>query len=131
MKTTIKLLVLLFTAGLATGCGGGGGGEGEGFSFDESKLNKAQVIHTNDQANFLKYTQTAGKSYYSITSSDLNGFNARGNTNVSTPNKVTLEWGYDVPRGKEVERYDITIGQEQDLSDGFQRAGSDQEGLRT
>ena len=27
MKTTIKLLVLLFTAGLATGCGGGGGGD--------------------------------------------------------------------------------------------------------
>ena len=119
MKTTIKLLVLLFTAGLATGCGGGGGGESGGFEFDESKLNKAQVIHTNDQANFLKYTQTAGKSYYSITSNDLNGFNARGNTNVSTPNKVTLEWGYDVPRGKEVERYDITIGQKQDLSDGF------------
>ena len=134
MKTTIKLLVLLFTAGLATGCGGNGGGGkttsnggqtgSDGFEFDSEKLATAQVIHTEDQANFLNFKKDTGKSYYDITSADLNGFNAQGNKNVSTPNKVKLEWEYEVPSDKELLRFDVTFGQEQDLSDGYTVKGT-------
>ena len=147
MKTTIKLLVLLFAAGLATGCGGGNGGGGDtsngggsttsagpsgpdGFEFDSTKLEAAQVIHTNDQANFLKFKETTGKSYYDITSSDLNGYNARGNTNVSTPNKVKLEWEYEAPSGKELSRFDVTFGQKEDLSDGYTVKGTTAKSLQ-
>ena len=128
MKTSIKLLTLLFTAALATGCGGGGkggntstssGGDFEdNFTFNSDELETAQVIHTQDQANFLNYQKDTGKSYYEITSSELNGFNARGNTNVSTPNKVTLNWDYEAD-DEELERFDVTFGQEEDLSDGY------------
>ena len=143
MKTTIKLLVLLFAAGLATGCGGGNGGNGgsnttsnggpvgpDGFEFDSEKLEAAQVIHTNDQANFLKFKESTGKSYYEITSSDLNGYNARGNTNVSTPNKIKLEWEYEAPSGKELSRFDVTFGQKEDLSDGFTVKGTTAKSLQ-
>ena len=146
MKTTIKLLVLLFAAGLATGCGNNGGGDTsngggstttstapvgpDGFEFDSTKLEAAQVIHTQDQANFLKFKETTGKSYYEITSSDLNGYNARGNTNVSTPNKVKLEWEYEAPSGKELSRFDVTFGQKEDLSDGYTVKGTTAKSLQ-
>ncbi len=159
MKTTIKLLVLLFAAGLATGCGNNGGGGDtsngggsssngggstsnggsttsagpsgpDGFEFDSTKLEAAQVIHTQDQANFLKFKETTGKSYYEITSSDLNGYNARGNTNVSTPNKVKLEWEYEAPSGKELSRFDVTFGQKEDLSDGYTVKGTTAKSLQ-
>ena len=127
MKTTIKLLVLLFTAGLATGCGGGNGGGGQSsdsFEFDSEQLETAQVIHTDDQVNFLNYREDTGKSYYEITSADLNGFNAQGNKNVSTPKKVKLNWDYTVPADKDLLRFDVTFGQEEDLSDGYTVAGT-------
>ena len=127
MKTSIKLLTLLFTAALATGCGGGKGGNNtssggenndDNFTFDSAELETAQVIHTQDQANFLKYREDTGKSYYNITSAELNGFNAQGNKNVSTPNKVTLNWEYEAD-DEELARFDVTFGQEEDLSDGY------------
>ena len=127
MKTSIKLLTLLFAAALATGCGGGkggnstsGGGENndDNFTFDSAELETAQVIHTQDQANFLKYREDTGKSYYNITSAELNGYNAQGNKNVSTPNKVTLNWEYEAD-DEELARFDVTFGQEEDLSDGY------------
>ena len=122
MSTSIKLLTLLFTAALATGCGGGKGGNNtssggenndDNFTFDSAELETAQVIHTQDQANFLKYREDTGKSYYNITSAELNGFNAQGNKNVSTPNKVTLNWEYEaddeenIPAGNEIDVYFI------------------------
>ena len=123
MKTSIKFLTLLFAASLAVACNGGGGNGGKGgsagFDFDYDELETEQVIHTADQADFLNFKTSTGKSYYEITSSDLNGFNARGNTNVSTPNKVELNWEYDVPSDKELKRFDVTFGQEEDLSDGY------------
>ena len=123
MKTSIKLLTLLFAASLAVACNGGGGNGGKGgsagFDFDYDELETEQVIHTADQADFLNFKTSTGKSYYEITSSDLNGFNARGNTNVSTPNKVTLNWEYEVPSNKELTRFEVTFGQEEDLSDGY------------
>ena len=133
MKTSIKLLTLLFAASLVVGCnlGGNGGGNGnggsvEGFVFNDSELEEEQVIHTQNQASFLNFKKDTGKSYYDITSSDLNGFDAYGNKNVSTPNKVTLKWDYEVPSDKELSKFVVTFGQEQDLSDGLTVNGTKQ-----
>ena len=125
-KNVLMSLTLLLTMA-ATACGGnnGGGQGGSGsFVFDNDELNTAQVIHTQDQANFLKFNETESKSYYDITQSDLNKYNAYGNQNVSTPNKVTLKWDYEVPSDKELKRFEVTFGQEEDLSDGYVVAGS-------
>ena len=135
MKTSIKLLTLLFAASLVVGCngnggnGGGGksgGGSAEGFVFDNDELETAQVIHTENQANFLNFKKDTGKSYYDITSNDLNGYDAYGNKNVSTPNKVKLTWDYEVPSGKELSKFVVTFGQEEDLSDGLTVNGTKQ-----
>ena len=133
MKTSIKLLTLLFAASLLVGCNGGnggggqgGGGSAEGFVFDNDKLETAQVIHTENQANFLNFKKDTGKSYYDITSNDLNGYDAYGNKNVSTPNKVKLTWDYEVPSGKELSKFVVTFGQEEDLSDGLTVNGTKQ-----
>ena len=133
MKTSIKLLTLLFAASLLVGCNGGNGGGGqggggsvEGFVFDNAELDTAQVIHTQNQASFLKFKETTGKSYYEITSDDLNGYDAYGNKNVSTPNKVKLTWDYEVPSGKELSKFEVTFGQEEDLSDGLTVNGTKQ-----
>ena len=133
MKTSIKLLTLLFAASLVVGCntgGNGGGGQGgsddSSFSFDSEGLETAQVIHTADQVRFLNFKEDTGKSYYQITSSDLNGYNARGNTNVSTPNQVTLKWEYEVPSDKELDKFVVTFGQKEDLSDGLTVNGNKQ-----
>ena len=127
-KNVLMSLTLLLTMA-ATACGGNngggqGGGAADGFVFDNDELNTAQVIHTQDQANFLKFNETEGKSYYDITQSDLNKYNAYGNQNVSTPNRVTLKWDYEVPSDKELKRFEVTFGQEEDLSDGYVVAGS-------
>ena len=134
MKTSIKLLTLLFAASLVVGCngnggnGGGGksGGSADGFVFDNDELDTAQVIHTQNQASFLNFKKDTGKSYYDITSNDLNGFDAYGNKNVSTPNKVKLTWDYEVPNGKELSKFVVTFGQKEDLSDGLTVNGTKQ-----
>ena len=132
MKTTIKLLVLLFTAGLATGCGAGNGGGGGGgdtsgggsgsdsFWFDQEELNAEQSIHTQKQKNYLNYSG----DYYNITESQLSSFGIDGRTNNSLPEQVTLNWEYSAPKGKEVSRFDVTFSQNQDLSKGYTVQGT-------
>ena len=106
-----------------TACGQGAGGGSDAFKFNDSELNTAQEIHTKDQKNFLNYRKDdATKSYYTITSSELNGFNAKGNTNVSTPNAVKLNWTYS---GQKVDHFSVIFGQKADLSDGYEVTGTD------
>ena len=132
-KKSLFLNALMLLALGITACNGGGNNSGntsagpsgnDGFSFADADLERAQPIHTEDQANFLKFKEDTGKSYYEITTGDLNGYNARGNTNVSTPNKVTLNWDYTVPSDKELDKFVVTFGQEEDLSDGFEVNGT-------
>ena len=118
-----SILVSLLMLGFClTGCqgnnGGNGGGSGE-FSFNDAELNTPQEIHTKDQKAYLNYS----KPYYQITGSDLDGFNAKGNKNVSTPNAVTINFNHTVPKGKELTNYSIVFGQKADLSDGYEVAG--------
>ena len=111
-----SILVSLLMLGLCiTGCAGGGNG-GESFSFDDSELNTVQEIHTKNQKDYLNFS----KPYYEITKEDLDGFNAKGNTNVSTPNTVNITLNHKVPSGKTVSKYTVVFGQKADLSDGVE-----------
>ena len=93
-----------------------GGGEAEGnFTFDDSALNTPQEIHTANQKKYLNL----GIQYYHITSSDLSSCSANGNTNASTPNKVTVSWNYTAPSGKTLSNYTFMYGQRSDLGDAY------------
>ena len=130
-KKSILVSLLMFAFCL-TGCnnGGGNGGEGEGggttpagngeFSFNDEELNTPQEIHTKNQKAYLNYD----KPYYEITGSVLDGFDAKGNKDVSTPNAITLNWTHGVPKGKEVDHFSVVYGQKSDLSDGYEVAGT-------
>ena len=98
-----------------------GGGETEGsFTFNETSLNTPQEIHTSDQKKYLNLS----KEYYHITASDLSSCNANGNSNKSTPNKVTVSWNYTAPSGKTVSKYQLMYGQRSDLGDAYTVEGT-------
>ena len=90
------------------------------FTFNESALNTPQEIHTANQKAYLNYSG----DYYHIGESQLTGFGMSGKQNVSSPNKVTVSWNYNVPSGKTVSKYSIIYGQKQDLSDGYRIDGT-------
>ena len=90
------------------------------FAFDDAALNTPQEIHTADQKKYLAFD----KQYYNITANDLTSFNAKGNSDVSAPNKVTVSWKFSVPDGKTLSKYSLVYGQNADLSDGYQVDGT-------
>ena len=94
-------------------------GSGE-FVFDDDQLNTPQEIHTTDQLAYLNFS----REYYTINGTDLNGFNARGNTNVSTPLPVKISWDYEPDGSKTLSKYSLVFGQDENLEDGFEVAGS-------
>ena len=98
-----------------------GGEETEGaFTFNDSELNTPQEIHTANQKKYLNLNM----EYYHITASDLTSCGASGNSNVSTPNKVTVSWNFTVPSGKTVSKFQLLYGQRSDLSDAYTVEGS-------
>ena len=98
-----------------------GGGETVGnFTFDDSALNNPQEIHTANQKKYLNL----GIQYYHITASDLSSCNASGNSNQSTPNKVTVSWNYTAPSGKTVSKFELLYGQRSDLGDAYTVTGT-------
>lgn len=98
-----------------------GGGEAEGaFTFDESALNTPQEIHTANQKKYLNLNM----EYYHITGTDLSNCGANGNSNVSTPNKVTVSWNYTAPSGKTVSKFELLYGQRSDLGDAYTVTGT-------
>ena len=127
MKKTIKLLSLLIAMSLLAGCNVQPQKKNSGdFIFDNDELETAQQIHTDDQKAYLEFEG----EYYRITSSDLDRFNAKGRSDVSAPNPVTLNWGYDVPDGKELKNFSVVFGQEPDLSDGYEVKGTKENSIK-
>ena len=139
-----SLLVLALTV---TGCQNNNndntsGGEGESsiiqpskdpgeitggtFNFNETELNTAQEIHT---ANQLKYLNL-NKEYYSMTKSDLDGCDAKGNKNVSTPEQTQLNWEFTAPEGYEVKNYTLVFSQNMDLSDPYTVQGTKETSIK-
>ena len=98
-----------------------GGNEALGaFTFNDSELNTPQEIHTANQKKYLNLD----KIYYRINASDLDSCNAKGNTNASTPNKVTVNWNYAVPEGKTLSKFQLLYGQRLDLGDAYTVEGT-------
>ena len=98
-----------------------GGGETVGaFTFDDDALNTPQEIHTANQKKYLNLNI----QYYNITASDLSSCNASGNSNQSTPNKVTVSWNYTAPSGKTVSKFQLLYGQRSDLGDAYTVEGT-------
>ena len=151
MKSTVKLVSLLLALSLLAGCqsntpskeaskqdnpsaqpsegsqqkstpdtSDGGGEDVEGFSFNDEELNTPQEIHTADQKKYLNLNM----EYYHITGSDLDTCNAKGNSNQSTPNKVTVKWNYNAPSDKTVSKFQLLYGQESDLADAYTIEGT-------
>ena len=90
------------------------------FKFDDNQLNIAQEIHT---ANQLKYLNLQ-KEYYSMTKSDLDNCDAKGNKNVSTPEQTELSWEFTAPEGYEVKNFTLVFSQNMDLSDPYTVQGT-------
>ena len=98
-----------------------GGNEPEGsFTFDDAALNTPQEIHTANQKKYLNL----GIQYYNITASNLDSCSAKGNSNQSTPNKVTVSWNYTAPEGKTVSKFQLLYGQRSDLGDAYTVEGT-------
>ena len=92
------------------------------FNFNDTELNNPQEIHTTNQ---LKYLNLA-KEYYSMTKSDLDNCDAKGNKNVSTPEKTTLSWEFTAPEGYEVSKYTLVFSKNMDLSNPYTVEGTNQ-----
>ena len=90
------------------------------FKFDDNQLNTAQEIHT---ANQLKYLNLQ-KEYYSMTKSDLDNCDAKGNKNVSTPEQTELSWEFIAPEGYEVKNFTLVFSQNMDLSNPYTVQGT-------
>ena len=68
-------------------------------------------IHTEAQKAFLEYDGN-----YTKISTDLY---PDGTQHLSDSLPITLTWDYQLPEGKELEKYSVIYGQKKDLSDGY------------
>ena len=118
-KKQFKCTVCNYTKNEAIPATGGNEPAGS-FTFDESALSNPQEIHTANQKKYLNL----GIQYYNITASNLDSCNAKGNSNQSTPNKVTVSWDYTAPEGKSVSKFQLLYGQRSDLGDAFTVEGT-------
>ena len=79
-------------------------------------LNAEKEIHTAAQKEYLSYEG----DYVSIPEENY----PDGQKHLSDPLPVNLEWNFNVPGGKELSRYDVVVGKEADLSDGYALKGT-------
>ena len=87
----------------------------EDFSIT-TNLETEKQIHTDRQAAYLAYDgnfETIPEDNY-----------PDGQQHLSDPEPVNLAWNYSVPNGKTLSRYDVIIGKEADLSDGYTVKGT-------
>ena len=84
-------------------------------------LESEKCIHTDRQATYLAYDG----DYVSIPEADY----PDGSKHLSDPEPVNLEWDYAVPSGKTVSSYDVVVGKETDLSDGYVIKGTTEKSL--
>ena len=121
MKKLSNVLILLSSFVLLTGCvndANGGMKRGRVLNADNvdgfnitTNLDSIKEIHTAQQKAYLEYDgefKTIPEANY-----------PDGQKHLSDPEPVKLEWSFDVPSGKTLSRYDVVVGQEEDLSDGY------------
>ena len=69
-------------------------------------------IHTERQKEFLEYDGNYAKMPTNLFPD--------GKSHLSDSLPITLTWDYELPEGKELEKYSVIFGQKKDLSDGYQ-----------
>ena len=74
-------------------------------------LSGVKEIHTDRQKEYLSYQG----EYVSIPEANY----PDGQQHISEPNAINLAWEFTPESGKTLSRYDVKIGQKEDLSDGF------------
>ena len=119
MKKINSLLIILTSAFLIVGCTNDKGGmqrakrladNVDGFTVT-TDLESEKSIHTARQAEYLAYEG----EYVSIPEANY----PDGQQHLSDPEPVKLEWNFTPEAGKTVSRYDVMVGREADLSDGY------------
>ena len=72
-------------------------------------------IHTEAQKEFLEYDGNYAKMPTNLFTD--------GTKHLSDSLPITLTWNYELPEGKELEKYSVIFGQKKDLSDGYKVDG--------
>ena len=121
-KTTITLSLLLASSFLVAGVAGiartrnlGVLVADDGFTM-VTDLETVKEIHTEQQKEYLSYEG----EYVSIPEANY----PDGTKHLSDPLAVNLEWNFNVPSGKTLSRYDVVVGKEADLKDGYAIKGT-------
>ena len=81
-----------------------------------TNLEEEKTIHTSAQATYLAYDG----DYVSIPEANY----PDGQQHISEPEPVSLSWEFSVPSDKTLSRYDVVVGKEADLSDGYAMKGT-------
>lgn len=79
-------------------------------------LDAVKEIHTSQQKTYLSYTG----NYATMPSNQY----PDGQSHLSDSLPVDLAWTFTVPSGKTLKNYSVTFGQEDDLSDGYEKVGT-------
>ena len=86
-----------------------------------TNLEETKEIHTDQQKEYLSYDG----EYVSIPEANY----PDGQKHLSDPNPVNLAWDFTVPNGKTLSRYDVIVGKEADLKDGYAVKGTTEKSL--
>ena len=132
MKKTLLSSVLLLLALTVSACSSNNGGGNNSSEPEESdppiidnsgfkNINDTEPfeIHTDEQKAFLEYDGSYAKMNKSLFPD--------GSKHLSDSKPITLTWNYELPEGKEVEKYSVIYGQEKDLKDGYRVDGNNLE----
>ena len=84
--------------------------------FKNINENDTFEIHTAAQKEFLEYDGSYAKMPKSLFPD--------GKSHLSDSLPIKLTWNYELPQGKEVEKYSVVFGQNKDLSDGYRVDGT-------
>ena len=132
-KTFISSVLILFALTMAA-CSSNNSGKSSEQPADSSEeviidnsgfknINDTEPfeIHTEAQKKFLEYSGSYAKMC-SI-SQDKAEYLPSGTKHLSDSLPIALNWNYELPEGKEVEKYSVVFGQNKDLSDGYKVEG--------
>ena len=122
---TKNIFLVLSSAMLLTGCIAKQGGSfrmvkyflenNEAFTIT-TNLQETKEIHTEQQAEYLAYEG----EYVTIPEANY----PDGQKHLSDPNPVNLAWEFAVPSDKTLTRYNVVVGKQPDLSDGYALQGT-------
>ena len=127
-----NVLLVLATSFLLIGCANGKGqaepnrrpllaGTADDSFTVTTNLEEVKEIHTAQQKAYLTYDG----SYLTIPEASY----PDGQQHISDPEPVNLAWDFTAPSGKTVSRFDVKIGKEADLKDGYVVKGTNANSL--